>query len=145
MIINMDLTIKIKNTILNIRVAVLIKGTKGYLFEKSKNGYIFCVGGRIKVNESSLDAAKREVEEELSFKVDKLTLKGIVENFYKNTEGNVHEMCFVYEAEEVFSDIVQTEFVEVSVSDIDNFDVRPKVMAEFIEDEGGDFKHVIAK
>lgn len=142
----MDLTIKTENAILNIRVAVLIKGSNGYLFEKSKLGHVFCVGGRVKVNESSLDAASREVEEELGFKTDKLKLKGMVENFYKNNdEDNVHEICFVYEAEDAFLDVVPPEFVEVSVSDVDSFDVRPKVMTEFIVDESDDFKHVIAK
>ena len=141
----MDLTIKIEKATLNIRVAVLIKSSNGYLFEKSKNGYIFCVGGRIKINESSLDAASREVEEELNLKTDKLVLKGSVENFYQNSEGNVHEICFVYRAEEVFSDIVPPEFVEVLVSNIGNFDIRPKVMTEFIVNEGSDFNHIVTK
>jgi 8-oxo-dGTP pyrophosphatase MutT (NUDIX family) len=142
----MDLTIKIENAILNIRVAVLIKGSKGYLFEKSKLGHVFCVGGRIKANESSLEAASREVEEELGFKTDKLKLRGMIENFYKNNDGDdVHEICFVYEAEDAFLDVVPPEFVEVSVDDVDSFDVRPKVMIEFIVDEGGDFKHVVGR
>ena len=72
----MDLTLPIEDKILNIRVAVILKTKIGYVLEKSKNGYFFVLGGRIKINESSEQAARREVFEEGN-EIDILTVGGL--------------------------------------------------------------------
>ena len=141
----MDLSIKLENTTLYIRVATLIKSTNGYLFEQSKNGYIYTVGGKIQLNESSLAAAKREIKEELNFEANDLKLKGVMENFYSNDEGSVHEVCFIYEVEEMFTGELPPGFVEVASTDIHNHDFRPKPIIDFIANNSVDIKHIIVK
>jgi 8-oxo-dGTP pyrophosphatase MutT (NUDIX family) len=115
------------------------------LFEQSKNDYIFCVGGRIKINESSIDAAKREVEEELNFKVNDLRLKGVMENFYSNDNDNVHEICFIYEVEDIFTGELPSGFLEVKQENINNYDVRPKPIIDLVVNNSIDIKHIIVR
>ncbi|HAS80475.1 MAG: MutT/Nudix [Candidatus Nomurabacteria bacterium GW2011_GWE1_32_28] len=141
----MDLSIKLENTTLYIRVAALIKGLNGYLFEKSSKGYIFTVGGKVKLNESSLEAVIREVEEELGFTPKDLKLRATLENFYSNNGENVHEICFVYEVGDSYQLAIPENFIEVSVEDINNHDVRPKPIIELIQNTDTSFKSIIVK
>ncbi len=141
----MDLSIKLENTTLYIRVAVLIKGTKGYLFEKSSKGYIFTVGGKVKLNESSLEAVIREVEEELGFTPKDLNLRATLENFYSNNGEDVHEICFVYEVGDVYKLDIPKNFIEVAPEDINNHDVRPKPIIDLINNNNTSFKSIIIK
>lgn len=144
----MDLTLPAGNTTLNIRVAVLVRTKNGIVLEKNKIGYYFLVGGRIKVNESSEEAAKREVMEEIGIDIKEMRLKAIVENFFTQESHENHpvqEICFVYSTAEIFELDLSSEFIEVKPSEIDSFDLRPKMMKEIIESEGDEIVHLICK
>lgn len=141
----MDLSIKLENTTLYIRVAALIKSEKGYLFEKNSKGYIFTVGGKVKLNESSLEAIVREVEEELGFTPDKVNLRATLENFYSNNGENVHEICFVYEILGSHQLTIPENFIEVSKEEIGNYDIRPKPIADLIKNNNTSFHSIIVK
>ncbi len=141
----MDLSIKLENTILYIRVAALIKGKNGYLFEKNSKGYIFTVGGKVKLNESSFEAIVREVEEELGFTPNQVNLRATLENFYSNNEESVHEICFVYEILGSHKFTIAENFIEVSKEDIDNYDIRPKPIADLIKNNNISFQSIIVK
>lgn len=45
-----DLTVLVDNIILNVRAAILIETPSGFIFEKSKDDFLFVTGGRIHVN-----------------------------------------------------------------------------------------------
>ena len=141
----MDLSIKLEDTTLYIRVAVLIKGPNGYLFEKSSRGYIFAIGGKLKLNESSLEAVVREVEEELSFTPKDLNLRATLENFYLNAGERVHEICFVYEVKDIYPLAIPKSFIEVSPEDLGKYDVRPNPLIELIKNKNSVFNSLIIK
>ena len=141
----MDLSIKVQDTTLNIRVAGLVKTTNGFLFEKSKNGYIFTIGGRVRVGESTHEALIREVMEEIGMKAEKVTLRSVIENFYTSSNEKVQEICFVYEVDNEFTGAIPPEFIQVTVEDIDKYDVRPKPIIDLLKSEKGSFKHIIIK
>jgi len=139
----MNLSVIIEKSVLNIRVAVILKNSSGYLFEKSKKGYIYLVGGRIKLGESSQEAALREVMEELNTKVDKIKLRSVIENFFSTENGDVHELCFVYEAENEFAGDLPKGFISVSKDDLESHDIRPSAISDILKDENKSFKHIV--
>ena len=141
----MDLSIKLENTRLYIRVAGLVKTERGYLFEKSPKGYLYTLGGKIKLDESSKEAIAREVQEEIGMDVKNFTLRSVVENFFKTDEGNTHEICFFYEVDEFFTGALPEGFFEIPASELDNHDIRPAAMKEILKSAPGSFKHIINK
>lgn len=142
----MDLTVNIDNTSLNIRVAVFIKTKNGYVLEKNRHGYYFFVGGRIKINETSEEAAKREVLEEIGMNIEKLNFKTIIENFYvSNEEKPFHELCFVYMADgELEIPKLPENIEEISVANFNNLDIRPKVLKDYVMNND-DRSHAVCK
>ncbi len=130
----MDLEVNIQDTILNIRVAILIKTKNGFVLEKSPNGYFYFIGGRIRINETSEETAKREILEEMSIKIEKLTFKTIIENFFISKENqSIHEICFVYIADdELEIHDLMPGHVECPSADFRNMDIRPKVIKDYI-------------
>lgn len=141
----MDLLINLNDTKVKIRVAGLVKTKNGYIFEKNEKGYIFCIGGKIMLNESSKDAIIREIKEEIGMDVKETVLKSVFENFYGKSPEKVQEICFVYEVAEEFTGNLGSEFVEVQLSDLNNYDVRPSVIKEILLSKKSDFKHFIIK
>lgn len=143
----MDLSIKLEDTRLYIRVAGLVKTPKGYLFEERKGQYIFPIGGKIKLGETSKEAAIREIIEEIGFVTKELKSRGAIENHYTNmSDGEkVQEICFVYEVEEEFTGQVPGEFVEIQIQDIDKHVVKPLPIVEILKDGTKSFKHIIIK
>ena len=141
----MDLTIQLEGIKLNIRVAVIMKTDKGYIFEKSPKGYLFTVGGRVKLGESSFEAAQREVREELGFEMKEVKLAAIIENFFGPAHARVHEICFVYKHEQTVTVVLTNEFVEVSEEALTVEDVRPDIMKEIITNAKDTITHIIVK
>lgn len=138
----MDLTIPVENYILNIRALVFIKNKEGYIFEKHKKGYYFGVGGRIKIGESSSEAAEREVKEELGIDAMNLKFKTIIENFFEN----IHEICFVYESEDVGEiNIDESLFKVINKEEINNFDIRPAILKDIILNDTKSSNNYIVK
>jgi 8-oxo-dGTP pyrophosphatase MutT (NUDIX family) len=68
-------------------------------FDPAKNEkYLSPVGGGIDFGEKSVDAAIREVKEELGAEVDQLKLLGVVESLFVFNSQEGHEIVFIYEA-----------------------------------------------
>lgn len=141
----MDLSIQVQDTIINIRVAGLMKTPNGFLFEKHKNGYIFALGGRVKLGETSRATMIRETLEEIGTEVKQFTLCSVIENFFTNGNQKTQEICFVYKIDEVFAGIVPPEFIEISLEDIDKYDIKPKRIVDILKSKENSFKHIIIK
>ncbi len=141
-----DLTIELGDTKLNIRVAVLIKTKNGYVFEKNPEGFYFVIGGRVKINESSEQAAKREVFEEVGINLEKVKMRAVIENFFSvGSDKYFHEICFVYLAEELHELNLGSNFKEFNDMEIDDVDLRPEIMKEIIRGDDNELIHVIYK
>lgn len=141
----MDITTQVGNYKLNVRVAVLVRNAQGFLFEKSEQGYYFSVGGRVKAGESSLDAAKREVFEELSVHVDDLSLISIIENFFENKGSSFHELCFVYSSENVFALELPENIVVLREEELEGQDIRPEIIKTIVSETSKGVSHFIVK
>jgi 8-oxo-dGTP pyrophosphatase MutT (NUDIX family) len=141
----MDLTLPIGDVVLNIRVALIVKTKKGFIFERHKTGYYFLVGGRVKAGESSEQAVRREAMEEIGIPIKNLKMKAIIENFYISHEKQVHELCFVYQTEEIVEKEFGKEFFIYNKAEIDKIDLQPKIMGEVIVSENKEILHLISK
>ena len=79
----------------NLRVAILIENNNRFLLETAGDFWNM-IGGRVHLGESTLEAAKRELKEELNFDADDLTLINVSENFFSWMGKNQQELLFVY-------------------------------------------------
>ena len=141
----MDLSIQVEDVKLKIRVAGMVSTPRGFLFEKSDKDYIFLIGGKVMANETSQEAIKRELMEEIGMKVDDLNLVSIMENLYSTTDGKVHEISFIYKIGPIFRGVLADGFVEVSIEDIGKFNIKPNAIVDILKNGGDSFKSIIIK
>ncbi len=133
-----DLSLNVGDKDLNIRVAILLKTKNGYILERNeKYSYYFLVGGRIKINETSKEAAKREIKEEVGIDINEedLEFKTIIENFfiYEVDSIKTHELCFLYEIKKEIEYIKLDEnFIECSLEEIKNLEIKPKILQDLL-------------
>lgn len=141
----MDLTTQFGDVRLKIRVAGIISTPRGFLFEKSNKDYIFLIGGKVMVNETSQEAIEREIMEEIGMQVDDLTLVSIMENLYSTTDGKVHEICFIYKIGSIFNGVLANGFVEVPIGDIGKFNIKPSAIVDILNNKDSSFRNIIIK
>ena len=91
-----DLTLDTPHGYLNVRVGFVVIQDDKVLLHKSPDGFWFLPGGRIAFGEASLDAAYREVAEELQIQPNMVELAGIIENFFHFGARDFHELMFIY-------------------------------------------------
>ena len=129
----MDLSINLNQTRLNVRVAVLTKIGDDYLFERDKNGFYFPIGGRIKINENSYDAAVREISEEININISGHKLISTIECFFVYDQQEFHELCFVYHIEISSIRDLPNQFHRIKINEIERIDIRPSVIKNIIK------------
>lgn len=141
----MDLATQVGDVKLKIRVVGIVETPHGFLFEKSDNDYIFLIGGKIKANETSLEALKRELMEEIGMKVDDATLVSVIENLYSTKDGKVHEINFIYKIKAIFTGTLADGFVEVSMENIGRFNIKPGAIIDILQAKDDSFRSIIIK
>jgi 8-oxo-dGTP diphosphatase len=141
----MDLTIPLENITLNIRVAILIKKDGGFILEKSKGGYYFPVGGRVKVGETSEEAAKREISEELGVVIENIKLKAIIEQFFGPKDNRFQEICFVYSVPDMNDLKLNDDFGIYSLEQIETINFYPQIIKEAMKATNDDILHLTIK
>ena len=83
-----DISVKKENKKFNFRVALVpYKDGKILVQNSVKDGYLSLVGGRVKLNETTIEAVKRETEEELGFELDASKLSLIKVYLFINLTG----------------------------------------------------------
>ena len=99
---NSDITVRVDDSVINLRVgAVIIKENKVLMVKNPRDDYYYSVGGRIKMGETSEQAVIREVFEELGVQLPIDRLGFISENYFygdmgDNTGREIYEICFYY-------------------------------------------------
>ncbi|GHT92632.1 hypothetical protein FACS1894140_4940 [Spirochaetia bacterium] len=140
----MDISVFLDDVKLNIRTAVIIETENGYIFEKDrKYGFYVIAGGRIKINESSEDAAKREMYEELGIKIEKIKLKSIVESFFVYDNKKYHEICFYYNYKTNEKINMPDGFFIINKEEMKQKEIQPKILHKIINSENKEILHFI--
>lgn len=94
-----DISYAIENDRFNFRVgAYIVHDNKVLLKTAPEIDFYNLPGGRVKMGENTLQAIKRELDEELELKVndDDLSLMLVAENAFEWLEQRVQELLFVY-------------------------------------------------
>ena len=145
----MDITIDVGNHKLNVRAACIIKHNNKILVHRNINKDHYClIGGRVEIGESSEDAIKREVQEELGKEIQIDCYISTVENFFKMKDSKYHEYMFIYQAEfkeekdKLIEDTLQNmegkDFLRyewLDLNKIDNYTILPKVIKEILKED----------
>ncbi len=139
----MDISIPINNVKLNIRVSVLLETPDGFVFEKDKDGYYSPVGGRIKINETSVEATKREVEEELNIKINDTEYIATIENFFK-IDMPFHEINIVHYAKIDYLECPK-DFYVFDEKSIQEVSIKPEIIKEMIVNKNFEKSHYVVK
>ncbi|MBM7635824.1 NUDIX hydrolase [Streptococcus saliviloxodontae] len=92
----MDFRTKVDNQVYGVRVsALMIRDGQIYLVKSPKEGY-YLLGGAILVNETTEEAIKREIKEEVGISIEVEKLAFIVENHFTLEETSYHQVEFHY-------------------------------------------------
>jgi 8-oxo-dGTP pyrophosphatase MutT (NUDIX family) len=140
----MDISVFLNDIKLNIRSAVLIETENGYVFDKdTTEGFYYVVGGRVKINESSEDAAKREIYEELGLTIENIDLKAVVESFFIYDNEKYHEICFYYNYKIIGAINFPENYSVFNINEIKAKDIQPKIIYDIITSKSNSIIHLI--
>lgn len=150
----MNLDYRIDNQRFNARVSSIIYNkdkTKILLFKMQDRDFYMLPGGRIKMNEDSLSAIKREIKEELGLDLE-FQFCSIQENFLKLSNGDVMQYCFCYKAiydgetsEEKFAckDNSSQVFEWIELNKLSDAVIKPSSTLKLAQDDEDGIKHII--
>ena len=94
-----DLSVMIDNVKFNYHAGLLIeKGNKVLVECNPAIDFVTLPGGRVQTLESSMDALKREIKEEMNIELDseRIKMRALIENFFEMDEKKYHELYFLY-------------------------------------------------
>lgn len=138
----------------NFRVAALIENKDKVLLQKAqKDNYYSLIGGRVSFGENTKMALIREIKEETGVEINKKDIKlfKIVENFFRYSDKNFHELLFVYKVHnkklnkmDNFRTIDKENCYNkwLLKSEIENIEVRPSGYQKWIFDKKA-IEHII--
>ena len=142
-----DLRVAIDEVRLNIRCGLIMRHGDDVVLEISKVGRNSVIpGGRIQTMESSKEAIKREIFEEMGITLDENRIRqlAVLENFFTYEERSFHEIYFLYEyilspevAEAINAigtnmDNKETYFKFVEAKKVEEYNLLPKALYEYV-------------
>lgn len=152
-----DICVMLDNNKFNYRVSALVrKGNKVLLHKSRKDDFYAFPGGRVKIGESSIEALKREFEEEIGEQIEVQEFVGMVENFFEYNQKKYHELMLVFEVEFDNKELYDVdkikgleedgkiEFVWTDINEIKNMDVRPVFLKQRLCDKK-EIGHIVNK
>lgn len=158
----MRYSIKVKTNDYNFKLRVsglIIRNNKLLLVEMDNSGFLCLPGGYVELGETTEDAVKRELVEEIGKDVMIKKYLGVVENYFINKfSKKMHEISFYYIMDFVDTDIEETNFTLVendkgynikldfkwiNINEIDKFDIRPKFLKDLVKNNNLEFNHLI--
>ena len=122
----------------NYRVSCIISVDGKYLLHRKKGDLFWnLIGGRVMMGESSIDAVRREIWEELGCecKIDSLVHVG--ENFFRFNDSDYHELLMIFHGQlkNPVREIALEPDLEVrwfTDAELDQISIRPEYTREII-------------
>ena len=94
-----DVSVMIDDVKFNYRAGLIIeKGNKVLVECNPEIDFVTLPGGRVQTTESSMEALKREIYEEMNVKINEkeIKMRALIENFFKMDGKTYHELYFLY-------------------------------------------------
>ncbi len=151
----------LKNDIIfNYRVAAIIRYNDKILVQKDTMApYYSLIGGRCKIEESSIEAILREFKEETGLDATLIKPIAIIENFFtlafnqkkfheiliihelKLKDENLYKQNIIHTTEESKKDRITYHWM--SISDLKKESFKPEIVLDILDSQ--EFKHIINK
>ena len=142
----MDITINVGEYLLNVRTSgVIIHNNKILLHKNINEEHYALVGGRVAIGESSEDALKREIKEELGKEIEITGYISTIENFFPMKDSKYYEILFVHKFDfknEEDKKIIETmhnvegkdylKYEWIDMNELEKCDLRPKVIKDIL-------------
>ncbi len=151
-----DISVTIGQHLLNYRVsAIFRKGNQVLLHHNLNSVHYTLPGGRVKEGETTKQALKREIKEEMGQDVNCVKTISFMENLFTMDEKHYHEILVTYELEfldktmyemEKIKSIEKNEnleFIWFDKDKLDSINFVPSALKELILKEPNEFKHII--
>ena len=154
-------SIKIKTNDYNFKFRVsglIIKENKLLLVDMDDSGFLCLPGGYVELGETTEEAIKRELLEEVGINFSTTKYLGMVENYFINKfSKKIHEISIYYPMspkdkidttdftiiENDKGKKIKLDFKWIDINNIDNYDVRPSFLKEQISTNDLEFNHLI--
>ena len=150
-----DISLFVGEHKLNFRVSAMIKnGNKILLHHGLTDNHYTLPGGRVKEGETTEQALKREMKEEMGYDIDILKPVSFMENMFTDKGVQFHELLVTYELQfkdkqvynkdkiELIESCKDFEFVLMDISKLDNIIFLPSKLKDIIKNTTADFKHI---
>lgn len=149
-----DLKIYMDDSKFKVRVASIIISDNHLLVEKYGEDSFMLPGGHVEINETSKQAIKRELKEELSMDIEVDKFIGLIENFFINIKNEkTHCLDFFYKCSikvDNYNDIETDEidhgehkhhiYKWLKVDELESYNLKPECIINIIKT--GDFKQL---
>lgn len=155
----MDIKLLSKDIKFKFRVSGVVIENNKILIEKYKDDTYCLPGGYVALNETTIDAIKREMFEETNLKFEVINFLGVVENFFINKKNEkTHEIDFYYylKGDDVLNKLntkiiesgeyknIYHDFKWINISELYNYKLLPEGIKQEIIDNAFN-KHLIIK
>ena len=154
-------SIKVKTNDYNFKFRVsglIIKNNKVLFVDMDDSGFLCLPGGYVELGETTEEAVKRELVEEIRKEVIVENYLGVVENYFINKYNKkMHEISFYYLINFIDNDFdevdftliendkghnIKLDFKWIDINNLDNFDIRPSFLKKIINNKL-EFNHLI--
>ena len=155
-------SIKIKTDDYNFKFRVsglIIRNNKLLLVDMDDSGFLCLPGGYVELGETTEEAVKRELVEEIGKDVIVKKYLGVVENYFINKfSKKMHEISFYYLMDFTHLNIeesnftliendkghnIKLDFKWINRDELDKFDIRPNFLKELLKNKKIEFNHFI--
>ena len=151
-----DISIKVGNHVLNYRVSAIFRNGDKILLHHDLNSVHYTLpGGRVKEGETTAEAIKREVTEEMGQNIKIIKPASFIENLFTMDGKKYHEILLTYEIEFLDKTMYEKEkmhtieknkdleFVWFDKNKLDDIVFVPNILKTLLKDAPKEFKHII--
>lgn len=136
----------------NYRLAALLEHDEKILIHQASGfDYTYIPGGRVEIGESSEDAVRRELQEELGISTEVISVPYVVENFFKYEEEIFHEVSLFFKVKTTDTDKLPKDgeerdnviFYWRHPSNIEDLNLKPEFLVDALAKISDKTEHII--